>query len=263
MRLFLASIGDLDGRVSVAKVKSFELLLELKKPSPNFLKKLSKPPPDDSTERIEAEGEPHDNLQEQGLNMLVEDAEVHGREGDRPLDTEELNEEGFDDVEEPDDEEGEFRMYMQQGLERAFATSDAHEDEDLEKRFEANLSQSSSQAVASAYEQRLAHAAINGGSCNIDLPEQQQKITFLQNVSGLDPVEAAVETAFASALGVEAVPSDDDEAAAAGQPGCCWIIVDAGAGDWSQSFHLFQHLPKKFQSQESGALYRHINYSIL
>ena len=193
MRLFLASIGSLDGCVSCAKVKA-------------FLKKLNQQLDADSDKDSADQGQ--DKLQEMGLNMLAEDAEASGNANNNADYT--TNEDsGEDSGGEQEDEDKEFQKHMYAGIEQAFSTAtDVYDDEKLEEQFEKHQSTGMGSA-ASSFEKDIVHAAINQGACNIDSAEHQKTISMLQSISGLDAIDAAFETAFASTMGADAVPDGD------------------------------------------------------
>ena len=219
-QLGLQSIGDAgSGELGVASVKSIRHLLELQQPTANFLKKLDHQCPGKQANQQAPAGKnensharaanedaraAHDDLQEAGLNMLAEEVEACGL-----LDTSDTTNtaEDGDADNRDDDEEHVFRQCLRHGITAAFESDNiaaAIDDAWLERRAEQLMTSLAGEGVVDAYEQSVAASMVASKKCDIDTAGNQSVIQHLFD-AGLDPVDAATETAIAAAVGSQAV----------------------------------------------------------
>ena len=220
LRVFLlfSKAASTSGEVNTFRVASMVHLLDIQKPSPNFLKKLhaldSEHHDTNAAKDVDAAAPNNvkgqnleEDLQEHGLNLLVEEAEAQccgendSDDGEESVDAAG----GGVDTADFDRDDYDFQQLMQKGINAAFSNND---DEQLEAEAYSKLAEPVEQNATEEHEHSIATAMITSGQCDIDSPEAQQTIHHLQEL-GLDPVEAAMETAYATASGTCAVDNDN------------------------------------------------------
>eukprot|EP00435_Cladocopium_sp_Y103_P059764 s125_g21.t1 len=221
MRAVLTSVGCLQsGRVDCAKVGKAVELVKLEAPTANFIRKcqgqqtavekkfLKSSAGVSEAAASAAAAEPtagglRQDLQELGLNILAEEAEVRARES----------------VDDPDadlDEDGcghDFEDFVSRGLAYSQERQDDQEDACLEEAAIESFKQQSGEDVAAAFEKGVALDTIAKKECDIESADQQSIICQLQNDSNLqlDALDATFEAAFAKANGMDVLDGEGDK----------------------------------------------------
>lgn len=225
----LTALGDLTlGVVNCATVGSIKQLVKLEPPFKKFLKKISAVTGSDASEPKENDIKqteqddpsssavgPQADIQELGLNLLVQEAEIRANSNaDNKCDTETDDDERENDHESigitlinkgPDQDD--YQHYVAKGVSSAFH-GDPDDDVLLQNFAEQNFKQETNEELVTVHEQSRAFQSLEAKS-NLDSNKQQSLIEQVQTTSGLDPVDAALEVGLASAVGVDVVPPCD------------------------------------------------------
>lgn len=152
--------------------------------------------------RMEQEQNEHAQDQILGLNLLAEEAEANNVDRD----------ESDTDLDGDDDgNETEFYHFVSRGLAAAYHPTVFNDDEVIEARTTSMMSNTTQEHLAESHDRAVAIEAVKNNVCNLDDGVVQQSIEQMRRGSGMDAVDAAVETCVATASGLPPEVDLDDE----------------------------------------------------
>lgn len=206
MHAEVKSFGTLDGSVNCATLGKVQNIVKLEPPCTNLIEKCgheakdaheksshtdipkSAPPKSAS---VSSEGQ---EVQQMGLNLLVQEAELDEQNGEHE----------HENIEQGDAVEDDFQHYLAKGLDTCQIQYE--DDEMLSNLAERKFKGQTSEDLVNSYEKAVAIQTIE--KTGIDSVEQQAAIEHVQQSSMIDPLGAVFEVALATAQGVDSVSEE-------------------------------------------------------